>query len=329
MTRVCMGGTFDALHRGHRALLDTAFAHGDEAVVIGITTDDFANAHRTRRVHPYADRAAAVQAYLDERGYASRGELRPIETSMGFALEPQFTAIAATPETAPATERINEARLRLGHTALDLILAPYVLADDGRPIKATRIANGEIDEDGRLIRAARIAVGSENPVKVEAVQRVAARIFGVVEVRGFRVDSNVPEQPHGEATWRGAHHRARAALEEWPDADFGVGIEAGLFPGPKEGSMLDVQACSVIDAAARETVGHGPGFAYPSQVARELEAGRSVGDVVSELARIPDIGRKMGAIGWLTRGIADRTELTEPAVLMAFLPRLRPDAYEL
>src|SRR5437764_9754180 len=55
MTRVAMGGTFDVLHRGHRALLDAAFAAGDQGVSVGVTTDAFANAHRQRTVRPYAE----------------------------------------------------------------------------------------------------------------------------------------------------------------------------------------------------------------------------------------------------------------------------------
>lgn len=329
MTRVCMGGTFDVLHRGHHALLDAAFEAGDELVAIGVTTDAFANAHRERRVRPYAERVAALEAFLERRGYSPRAEVRPIDTPLGFALEPQFDAIAATPETAPTTERINAARAEQGLGPLRLVLSSYVLADDGRPVKATRIALGEVDPSGRLVRPARVAVGSVNPVKVEAVRRVFAQVFGACEVQGFDIDSGVAEQPFGDATWRGARTRARGALAAWPEADFGVGVEAGLLDAPEEAGLFDVQACVVVDAGGRTTVGQGPGFAYPESVAAQLREGRTVGEVVSALAGVEDIGKKMGAVGWLTRGLHDRTGLTEPAILMALVPRMRPDAYGL
>lgn len=329
MTRVCMGGTFDVLHRGHRALLDAAFAAGDELVAIGITSDAFANAHRERRVRPYSQREQAVRDFIAERGYEARAQVRPIDTPFGFALEEGFDAIAATPETAPTAERINEERRRLGAPQLRVVLAPYVLADDGRPIKATRVALGEIDAEGRLLRPARVAVGSANPVKVEAVRRVFARAFGACEVQGFEVPSGVDEQPFGMDTWLGARARALAAQTSWPESDFGVGVEAGLCEGPAPGLLFDVQACVVVDAGARETTGQGPGFVYPPRVLEEIRRGRSVGDVLSELAGVPDIGRKMGAVGWLTQGRHERTELTEPAILMALVPRMRPDVYGL
>jgi len=46
------------------------------------------------------------------------------------------------------------------------------------------------------------------------------------------------------------------------------------------------------------------------------------------LTGIERIGHKMGAIGFLSRGLLDRAQLTEQAVLMALLPRLRPDLYQ-
>jgi inosine/xanthosine triphosphatase len=330
MVRVCMGGTFDVLHRGHRALLDAAFAAGDAGVVIGLTTDAFANAHRERRVNHYEEREAGLRAYLEKMDYAGRAEVRPIETSFGFALEPVFDAIAVTPETAGMGERINAERAKLGIAPLRVVVAPYVLADDGRPIKATRVVAGELDVEGRLLRALRVAVGSDNPVKVEAVRRVFERVYGrAADVRGFAVPSGVPEQPFRDDTWTGARTRAEGALAAWPDADFGVGVEAGLLLGPDPVRFFDVQACVVVDAGGRVTYGQGPGFAYPEAVEHELREGRTVGEVLSRMAGVDDIGRKMGAVGWLTRGLVDRAALTEPAVLMALLPRMRPDAYGL
>jgi non-canonical (house-cleaning) NTP pyrophosphatase len=42
---------------------------------------------------------------------------------------------------------------------------------------------------------------------------------------------------------------------------------------------------------------------------------------------IEDIGEKMGAVGYLTKGKLNREELTEQAVLMALVPRIRKELY--
>ncbi|HUR68408.1 MAG TPA: inosine/xanthosine triphosphatase [Candidatus Thermoplasmatota archaeon] len=327
--RVCMGGTFDVLHRGHRALLDAAFAAGDEGVSIGVTTDAFANARRERRVRPWEERVRDLRQFLQARGYAARGEILAIGHPYGFALEARFDAIAATEETVATAHRINEERASLHLPPLTIVLAPYILADDARPIKSTRIRNGEVDEEGRLRRPARIAVGSDNPVKLEAVKMAAMRLFGEADVRGFSVDPGVPAQPFEDATWEGARRRARLALARWPEADFGVGIEAGLFEVEAAGGVMDVQACAVVDVAGRLTYGQGPGFSYPPDVVEKLRAGRTVGEVLSDISGVEEIGKREGAVGWLSRGHVTRTQLTEPAVLMAFLPRLRSEMYGL
>nr|BAL59131.1 hypothetical protein HGMM_OP3C286 [Candidatus Acetothermum autotrophicum] len=53
-----------------------------------------------------------------------------------------------------------------------------------------------------------------------------------------------------------------------------------------------------------------------------------MGDVMSELAGIEKLGHKIGAIGYLSKGVLTREQLTEQAVLMALIPRLRPELYE-
>lgn len=324
-----MGGTFDVLHRGHQALLDAAFAAGDQGVAIGVTTDAFANARRERKVHPYEQRVAALRAFLASRGYLARAEVIPIDHPFGFAMEARFDAIAVTEETAATADAINQERRTRGLRELRVVMAPYILADDARPIKATRIRAGELDAEGHLRRPIRIAVGSDNPAKVEATRLAAARLYGEADVRGFAVKSGVPEQPREAETWEGAHRRAREALAAWPEADLGIGIEAGLLRFPGAQGLFDVQACAVTDRMGRTTWGHGPGFTHPDAVRAQTDAGRTVGEAFGALSGDPDLGRKEGAVGWLSRGHVTRAQLTEPAVLMALLPRMRPELYGL
>jgi inosine/xanthosine triphosphatase len=170
----------------------------------------------------------------------------------------------------------------------------------------------------------KVHVGTQNPVKVEAVRAVFARALGPVEVQAVAVDPGVPKEPFGEEIALGAVRRAREALK---GADFGVGIEAGLVWHSALQVYFDVQFCAILDREGRLTVGHGSGFVYPPKVIEEVKQGRAVGEVMSELTGIPNIGRKEGSVGYLSKGLLTRTELTEQAVLAALIPRIRPELY--
>jgi inosine/xanthosine triphosphatase len=168
----------------------------------------------------------------------------------------------------------------------------------------------------------RIAIGSLNPVKIKAAQNVFERVFGPTEAEGRDVGSGVPSQPFGMDTVQGAINRAKAAFSK--DYDYGVGIEAGLFE--VQGMMLDLQYCAVYDGEWL-TLGCGSGFEYPPTVLNEVLAGKEVGEVMSRVAGVEDLGKKSGAIGFLSKGMLDRTALTEQGVFMALIPRINKELY--
>jgi inosine/xanthosine triphosphatase len=319
--RVAIGGTFDVLHAGHEALLEAAFALGGD-VFIGLTTDAMALRSRAA-VNPYGVRKRRLEAWLRRRGHRA-ARVGPIEDEFGPAVSEPFDAIVVSAERAEVATALNEERARRGLPPLAAHVVPMVLAQDDAPIAARRIRAGDIDRRGRLLRPLRVNVGSTNPVKVRAVRTVFERIFLKVRVTGVDVAPKVPEQPFESEAVVGAINRAREAIR---DADYGAGIEAGLFWSETVHDFLDVQYCAVVDKLGRVTVGHGPGFAYPRAVVERVKAGKTVGEAMEELTGLEGIGRTTGAIGFLTEGRMDRTRLTEAAVLMAMVPRIRKDLY--
>jgi inosine/xanthosine triphosphatase len=169
----------------------------------------------------------------------------------------------------------------------------------------------------------KIAVGSRNPVKVKAVENTFSRLYGIVEVVGVPARSGVPAQPFGEETITGAINRAKSAYAA-EKFDYGVGIEAGLF---RVGEFtIDLQYCAIYDGSWL-TLGCGSGFEYPSIVLDEVLSGKEVGDVMSGVTGIENLGEKEGAIGFLSKGMLTRTRLTEQSVFMALIPRLNPHMY--
>jgi inosine/xanthosine triphosphatase len=317
--KAVLGGTFNVLHRGHRALLDRAFEVGDE-VLVGITSDAMA-ARSKACVRSLGERRADLEQHLRDRGGKWSVEVidRPDEH---VDVRTDLDALVVSPETVATGEAINRGREARGLRPLNLVVVPHVLADDFLPIAARRILAGEIDASGRLLRPLRVSVGSLNPVKVGAARNVLSKLYEAVNVREVEVPSGVPEQPRGEEVRTGAMNRAARAIG---DADLGVGLEAGVFETPD--GLYDVQYCAVLDRRGRCSIGHGMGFRYPTPVAELVRRGLTVGASFKELYGKERDGRRDGAIGYLTCGAMDRTALAEQAVMAAMVPRIRKELY--
>lgn len=324
--RVACGGTFEPFHVGHEALLREA-ARGATQLFVGITDQRLAD-RPSRQVSPWPERASRVEAFLRSTGYAGLVTTRALTEPFGPTVTGDYDALAVSPETEATAQAINSQRKRNGLPALAVRVVPHVLGEDRLPISATGIHAGRIDPRGRRLAPVQVAVGSHNAVKVNAVERSFAKMLPCkVKLLGVPVQSGVAEQPVGDATLLGARNRAKAARKAMPDCDYTVGIEAGLIRLPGDDADLEAQACVILDRNGWETHGWGPAFAYPEWVTKRALAGEMVSDILGPVAKDPRIGSTTGAIGYLSEGRLDRTGLTELAVFMAFLPRLRRSLY--
>lgn len=319
MMKVGLGGTFNVLHRGHRRLLDIAIASGDE-LVVGLMSDDYCRQHKVI-VLPYHQRERSLQEYISTKGAAF--SIVPLEAKEGTApYDQMLEVLVVSEETQLLGARINDLRLGQGLAPVNIVVVPFVLAEDFRPISSSRVLVGEIDLEGKLLRPLKVNVGSLNPVKVAAVREVMHRFHPQAEINAVEVRSGVNEQPWGREAENGALARAKECLG---NADLGVGIEAGVWK--REDGLYDVQYCVIVDGMARTTVGHGMGFRYPPAVAEKVRQGLSVGDACAQLYEEGDQGSGVGAIGILTNGALDRKTLTEQAVLAAMVPRIKKELY--
>lgn len=149
--RVCVGGTFDHLHKGHRLLLEyavkTAGAHG--FVFIGLTTGPLIVSKR--HVESFQIRKEKIESFLKDKLDSIAIQIEGIETIFGPTLTSDFDAIIISPETRPTAEKINNEREKRGMQKMHIIQIPYVLAKDGKPISSTRIRQKEIDSEGHII----------------------------------------------------------------------------------------------------------------------------------------------------------------------------------
>jgi inosine/xanthosine triphosphatase len=321
--KVALGGTFDRIHKGHRTIFEEAFAHGDE-VLIGVTSDDMASKARGHSVKPIARRMENLEEFLKASGY-EQFEVIEITDILGPAPHmPTLDALIASEETRSTAEEINKMRVEKGLTPLEIRLVPLVLAEDSCPISSTRIRNGEIDEDGRMQRPLVVNVGSKNKAKIWATRDVFLKVFKKVEIHGLEVETRELENPTDDSIIEGAIHRAKEAIS---DADFGIGIESGMFLQDETGSRRLVQYCAIVDKRGVVTLGHGPGFQLPRSVSDVAVEGVPLKEAMRRVLNIPEIDEQKGSVGHLTNGLTSRKSLTEQTVLMALIPRLRPELY--
>jgi len=147
---VALGGTFDPIHDGHRALFERAFELGD--VTVGLTSDGLApqTRHEERYVRPYERRHRDLSDELAEFAdqFGRSFTVRELTEPTGIATERQFDALVVSPETKAGGERINEIRRERGYDPLEIEVVEHVYAEDGERISSTRIVRGEIDEHG-------------------------------------------------------------------------------------------------------------------------------------------------------------------------------------
>jgi len=150
--RVCIGGTFDGLHKGHTSLIDRALQIAGEqgSVFIGITKGEMINVKKD--VKPFEQRKQTILDYLYKKKSTAPVEIKPITDKYGPSVDGEFDAIVVSPETVKTAEEINGRRKKFGKKPLKIIQIPFVLAENGSPISSSRIKNNEINADGNLIR---------------------------------------------------------------------------------------------------------------------------------------------------------------------------------
>ncbi|MCJ7571524.1 MAG: pantetheine-phosphate adenylyltransferase [Candidatus Thermoplasmatota archaeon] len=150
--KICIGGTFDKLHKGHKTLIKKAFTRaGDKgSVFIGITTDDFAK--DKKNVKPLTERIKNIEKYLKKEGYKNKYTIQPISDKFGPSIHGDFAAIVVSSETIKTAKEINKKREKIGKKPLEIVEIKPILAEDGLRISSTRIRNNIINENGKIIR---------------------------------------------------------------------------------------------------------------------------------------------------------------------------------
>lgn len=149
---VAVGGTFDHFHEGHASLLLRAFDLG-ELIIIGVTSDAFAEKLGKKGIQDFNQRIGQVKAFLIVKNLIERAQLIELNDEFGPLLDdPKICGIVVTQETLGNAERANRIRAEKNMPLLKIFVQEFLLAKDGKPISSSRIRNKEIDERGYVLR---------------------------------------------------------------------------------------------------------------------------------------------------------------------------------
>ncbi len=172
----------------------------------------------------------------------------------------------------------------------------------------------------------KIIVASNNPVKIDAIQKVFSAIFhDPLEINPISVPSGVSDQPMSDSeTFEGALNRAKNARDLWTDGDYWVGIEGGVEWFDEK---LAAFAWVVILSKTRMGSARTGTFFLPPQVAAYVRSGVELGHADDLVFGTTNSKQMNGAIGILTNDVITREELYRPAVIMAIIPFSKPDMF--
>jgi len=151
--KVAVGGTFDQLHRGHKALLNKAFEVGNN-VVIGLSSDEFVEKMNKQHVTAsYEERFRELECFLDKSGFSRRAKIVPLIDPYGLTISGKgLDALVVSQETMQTGDNINKVRAKAGLPPLTIVRVSMVPAENCIPISTTRIRKGEIDRNGHMIK---------------------------------------------------------------------------------------------------------------------------------------------------------------------------------
>ena len=146
-----MGGTFDILHVGHKALLIKAAQEG-KRVLIGLTTDERARQGRNAEtLNSYTVRKQNLETLLSSLALLEKFEIVPLNNDWGpSVIAEDFGAIIVSEETKATAENINKLRNKDSKSELKIVVVPMLKSADDKYISSSRIRNNEIDSGGNL-----------------------------------------------------------------------------------------------------------------------------------------------------------------------------------
>ncbi|MCL9781361.1 inosine/xanthosine triphosphatase [Vibrio sp. S4M6] len=168
-----------------------------------------------------------------------------------------------------------------------------------------------------------VIITSLNPAKINAVKSAFADVFPNQAFRfeGVKVASGVADQPMTDKeTHQGALNRIRNAKQLTAEADYYVGLEAGI-----ENNVTF--AWMVIESDSVRGESRSASLMLPPLVLGKLKRANELGDVMDEVFGTENIKQKGGAISLLTQNQLTRSSVYHQALVLALIPFSNPEHF--
>ncbi|MDZ7263066.1 MAG: adenylyltransferase/cytidyltransferase family protein [candidate division KSB1 bacterium] len=138
-----IGGTFNAMHQGHKEYINLAFEFADE-VIIMLATDKFAQSSKRYPVFSYEIRKARLENYLNEVNGFKPHRIQEMDSEcdlIQFCTENDISMAVIIPEYYSLFQRINLIRKDESKPPLLLIVKERTTTPEGFNLSSTLINN--------------------------------------------------------------------------------------------------------------------------------------------------------------------------------------------
>ena len=167
----------------------------------------------------------------------------------------------------------------------------------------------------------KVIVSSENPVKLRATREAFGTQFPnkKIEYITLTVDSGVDDQPFSDdETRHGAINRSHNACEEYPEADFWVGLEGGV--DTFNGQLMTFAWMAVLGPGGRTSTARTMTLPLPPAVKKRVEEGMELGDANDRVFSTANSKHEGGAFGLLTGDRFTREGVYTDTLTIALVP---------
>jgi inosine/xanthosine triphosphatase len=173
-----------------------------------------------------------------------------------------------------------------------------------------------------------VIVASENPVKLNVAKRAFAAVWPKEEFSftGVASVSGVPDQPYGEETRQGAINRLEFIKAKFPEADYWISQEGGLYR--EEGRLLTRAVIMVSDGSDYIGRSSTAGHFLPIEIEKILGEGFELGVATDRFFSSVNSKHSVGTIGFLTDGLISREDYYLQAAIIALSELRHRDWYQ-